>query len=410
MDNRDVNKMNHISSLSLSTENVQASYNLEPETRPPCKFAGFNVSRVADRLANRFPISKLENHSLKSHFWFTNEISSVYACEHVSLASTIARIRNSPPVNERRVSIVTGESGLLSCIPELSRISKLIIQVDCDPVLLKFIEKILEKLTFLTLINPEIFDELVQSSLELLKKSGCIADEVESEILESAAMYKEAMGELHCLSSQSRLEEFKSALSECRIQAIEANYFSKDDMDSLIKILVEENLEVSYFNISNVIEYFGNFYSMNPFNGLVQGVENTRYIRAIPLAEDAICAYSSLISSQDHTGTCTRNELFERLYQLNKSKTFRKIARYARQSRSDVKDTISACEHLTKVRLINAETAIDFLRLILAHITKEESIILSSRSSDIDRSLSENTVYNDQDRIKFMQIIRAAES
>ncbi|WOG28972.1 hypothetical protein [Endozoicomonas sp. 8E] len=88
-------------------------------------------------------------------------------------------------------------------------------------------------------------------------------------------MYKEAMGELHCLSSQSRLEEFKSALSECRIQAVEANYFSREVMDNLIKILVEEDLEVAYSNISNVFEYTVDFYLMNPFNGLVQGMEST---------------------------------------------------------------------------------------------------------------------------------------
>ena len=385
----------------------------EPKLELLSKFSGYNVCKVADKLASRFPVSNIANHSLQGHFWFTNEYPKAFGSDQVSLAGTIAKIGETCLVNERRVSIITGESGLLSCIPELSRVSKLIIQVDCDPVLLIFIGELIKNLSNSASINTEKYYEIIKTSLESLKERGCATDVNESIILKSAERYKEAMGELHCFSSQKRLEEFKAALSECHIQAIEANYFSKEDMDSLFEILVEEGLEVSYFNLSNVCERFSKFYLMNPFDGSVQGIETTAHIRAIPLAEDAVCAYSSLLSYHRHTDTCEKSILFDRLYQINKSRALSDIAINAGKCESDMNNLISACIELAKVKVIDlddVESAIDHLRLILAHISKDEAITLSHRVNDIERSLAKNPVYDDQARKKFISIITVAVS
>ena len=374
------------------------------------KFSGYYVYRATDRLSSCFPVSKITGHSLKQqkqHFWFTNEYPEAFG-EQVSLAKTITSIGKLPQSSERKVSVVTGESGLLSCIPELSRISKLIIQIDRDPVLLIFIEELLKNLSGAISVNKDEYHELIKLSLEHLKKSGISTDE--SRILASAEKYKNAMGKLHFFSSQERLDEFKLALSQCPVQAVQADYFSKKDMDCLFKILEEEGLEVSFFNISNVCEYYHEFYKMNPFNGLIQGMESTAFIRAIPLARDALCAYSSLLSNSAHTGTCTKSVLFERLYQINKSAALYYIAIHASKSKSYTSDLIAACVELAKIDWIEVDEAIVLLRLILAHITKDECVILSDRLKDMGCSLAENTNYDIESRRKFMEIIKTAVS
>ncbi|WP_281649097.1 hypothetical protein [Parendozoicomonas sp. Alg238-R29] len=397
--------------LEKRTESIVRKYcTFEAKPELFSDFSGHKVCKVADRLASRFPVSNIANHSLKSGFCFTNEYPRAFNSNQVSLAKTIAKISETCLVNERKVSIITGESGLLSCIPELSLVSKLIIQVDCDPVLLTYIGELIKKISDTSSISTRKYHEIIKTSLESLKRRGCATDVDEPGLLKSADEYKEAMGELHCFSSQRRLEEFQSALRECHIQAIEANYFSKEDMSSLFEILVEEGFEVSYFNISNVCEYFHRFYVMNPFNGLVQGMESTAYIRRIPLTIGAVCAYSSLLSGHDHTDTCTKNILFERLYQINKSKALSDVAMYAGKPKSVVNDLISACIELAKVDWIEVETCIDTLRLVLAHITKDEAKTLSHRVQDIEHSLAENTMYNDQDRSEFINITTAAVS
>ncbi|WP_252178745.1 hypothetical protein [Endozoicomonas sp. 4G] len=403
--------MNPSSGMSgTTTESVAREYcNSASEPESSGYFSHFNVRKVAEKIAKRFPVSEITGHIPKSTFWFTNEYpEGMRGCE-LSLAKTITKLRESSfPVKERRVSIITGESGLLSSIPELSCISELIIQVDSNPLLLNFTAELLKQLSNVTSFNPKKYHQIILSSLECLKRKGFPSDAYVSEVMDYAKAYKKAMRDLHCFSSQRRFEAFKSALNKCYIQAIEANYFSKKDMVSLFEILAEEGFEVSYFNISNVCEYLFDFYDMNPYDGLVKDMESTAHIRAMPLAEDAVCAYSSLLSTHDHTGTCTKDLFFDRLHQINKSMVLRMIEKLSATDKPDIDSITSACVALAKIDRTDVKSSMSFLRLLLAHITDEESTALLSKVAEIEHILSKNKMYDSESGNKFMDVIKMA--
>ncbi|WP_422474774.1 hypothetical protein [Endozoicomonas sp. ALB032] len=204
-----------LSISAKSTESITREHcNSASKQELSGNFSHYTVRGVAEKLAKRFPISEITNLTPETTFWFTNEYPGGIRGSELSLVSTITGLRELCPISARRVSIVTGESGLLSCIPELSSISELIIQVDIDPVLLNFTGELLKNLSNLTSVNLKKYYEVVHLSLDFLKRKGIPIEIYESKVLKSAEMYKEAMGELHCFSSQRRFDEFKSALKK----------------------------------------------------------------------------------------------------------------------------------------------------------------------------------------------------
>ena len=61
---------------------------------------------------------------------------------------------------------------------------------------------------------------------------------------------------------------------------------------------------------------------------------------------------------------------------------------YAGKPQPEINDLITACVELAKINRATLTIAICHLRLLLAHITKDESLALSHRVAEIDGSFT----------------------
>ncbi|MGI9273980.1 MAG: hypothetical protein ACR2PT_03860 [Endozoicomonas sp.] len=371
----------------------------------PGAFAGHSVVEVAKQLERRFPVPSTINPEITNHFWFTNEFPGSHLPEKQSLLETIKTLQTKHTCRSRKVSIITGESGILSCLPELLNISELIILIDHDPVILHFIKNILKHLVESNIYEDE-YPDVIRSSLRSLERILKRTFD-ESEILCHADEYKKSMGSLHCFSSEDRLKKFQDAIGTSCFQPVNADYFSESDMEDLFRILKENGFEVSYFNISNAYEYYKTFYSMNPFKGSVRNIESTQFIRSMPLAHSALCAYSSLLLSERVT-TCSKEVFFEEMHETNKSKALTRAFFLVESCTSKSRDIGKACIEMAKEMESGNLTIIANLRLILSHISQPDLESLSNNFEDIHTALKENKCIDLSDEVKFLAIIQAA--
>lgn len=282
------------------------------------RFSGFDVSKAQGDLHKRFPLPPLSKiKKVEEPFWFTNEFPDDYFSERLDLKKTIKQMSTLQSKKRGRcVAIVTGEGGLFSSLPEFSKFCDMVIQVDSNPAVLHLSMLLLSALRKANSLEDE--SVILHNVLKKFESEVPWFDKKESEEVKNQFYkYKCNMKPLHCYSSECRLQEFKKLLDfpTCFLYG---NYFSHSDMHDLAKLLQTNDLSIIFLNLSNVAEYFCDFYKLNPFAGKIAGFDVLSHVRLLPVLEDALCAYSSVFGVQFWTSTCTRENFSKELYDTSK--------------------------------------------------------------------------------------------
>lgn len=278
------------------------------------EFSGLSVSKIEDQLNDKLPLPELKQiHDDPGSYWFSNEFP--YS-EDLDFKKTINKLSGlSTNLRTRSVSIITGEGCLFSCLPELAKVCSLVFQVDHDPKLLHLSQLLITGLADVEDVSEETH-WLDQAIIKLGDRITGFHSARAEEIHSQYAANKKGMGEYHCFSSEQRLRETKNSCSSCKVIPVYADFYVQDDMAKLAGIIKGNNIRVVFINLSNVMEYFQEFYDKNKFSGIVAGVEPGCYVKNIPLSESALCAFSSLRAAPLFTKVCSKENYYNELYSL----------------------------------------------------------------------------------------------
>ena len=244
-------------------------------------------------------------------YWFSNEFAVGAAYQRVQLVESYMQIPPRKNLTEYRIAVITGEGGILQGWPELAANSDMIIQVDCDPMPLRLSACFIEELKRLDSyidkykLRDRVLTRFQQQNPELTP------DQIE-EIRDKFEEYTVHMR--NCIfSTPERFEAFKRC-QDHPLQQLCFSYFSRKAMDEFTQTLRDHGAVVNFFNASNVCEYPENFYPANPFQGEVEGVEPSQYMKKLPFSSDAVCAHSQLFGSDFFTKTCPAAEMGKYLH------------------------------------------------------------------------------------------------
>ena len=383
------------------------------------RFAGFSVRAVVNKLNELSPFASFKSVAgFGNTFWFTNEYHGGYISEGAaSLEDTFKKMKAFSPVSERRISIVTGESGLLSCLPELSKLSNLVIVVDQNPILLFFLISLFNQLPEIERCGEEEYEDLIKNALLAVKEKVEGISFSEEDILFLAKKYKDTFKEWHCFSSKERFEETKKALEKMYIYPVCTNYYDEAAMKTLAKIISDEGLSIAFFNATNVLEYYNRFFEWKRYPCPIKGVDNTLYLKELPLTEDTLCAHSSLMYRKDKkTSTCTGDVFFEEAYQLHKLNIYYDVCGETLSEEKKDKDLIvGACLKLAQIDTSEAKegNVLYKLRNLLAHSSQEALFQLSKNYHKISEKLDKNKAYkssleNEHQKFTFLSVLQLA--
>ena len=375
-----------------------------PEKKP--EFLDFSVSKVENQINDAFPLPGLKQISdAPGSYWFSNEIPYP---EDLDFKKTIHEISILPTdLRSRGVSIITGEGCLFSCLPELAKICSIIFQVDHDSKLLH-----LSQLLIASLPTVDIDEESLWLDRSIKKLKDGIVDfhsTREQDIHTQYSDNKKGMERYHCFSSEHRLTETKKACSLCKVIPVYADFYVQNDMVKLAKIIKNNNLAVVFINLSNVMEYFQEFYAKNKFCGVVTDVDPSYHVRNIALSESALCAFSSLIIPPLFTRTCNKEIYYRELYSLAQKNSGDIINQLTERSES-----INSITSHSDACLVLAEVAYPYclsqasLRLILSHLSYKEALELQKQRPNIEATLNNNKCIDRDEAREFLAIIDTA--
>ena len=378
-------------------------------------FSGFNVSKVQEDLDKRFPLLPLSKiKKVNEPFWFTNEFPDGYFSDNLDLKKTIKQMSTLQSRKcGRCIAIVTGEGGLFSSLPEFSKICDMVIQIDSNPAILHLSVLLLRTLRKTGSFKDEF--SVLDSVLKTFEREVSWFDKKESEeVKKQYYQYRDGMKPLHCFSSEQRFQEFKK-LSDFPIHHLCGNYFSHNDMNDLAFILKNNNLPVIFLNLSNIAEYFPDFYKANPFAGKVSGVDISSYVRLLPVSEYALCAYSTVFGIEFWTSTCTRENFRKELYDISKRRCDRIMKSLAQKKGEPLYveempyPFSSVCRFLTgsEQRDVDIDS---LLRLNLARLDSKSVKELERKMDEIISELEMNLYYKDhkKKREHFITLLKTA--
>ena len=388
----------------LSTHKQQHCLPVGSEKKPA--FLNLSVSKIEKQINDKFPLPELKQVNDNSgSFWFSNEFP---APEELDFKKTIQELSKlSTGLRSRRVSIITGEGCLLSCLPELAKICSIVFQVDHDPKLLHLSQLLITNLATVD-VEKEVF-WLDHSIMKLKNEIIGFHPAREKEIYTQYNENKKRMRQFHCFSSEQRLIETKKACSLCKVIPVYADFFVQNDMSELAKIVKDNNVEVVFINLSNVMEYFQEFYTQNKFSGIVTGIDPSCHVRSIPLSESTLCAFSSLRIAPLFSRVCNKEKYRDELYLLAQKNSKDVIKQLATRSSSMISTTLpsEAC-------LVLAKTAYPYslsqasLRLLLSRLKYFEALELQKQRPSIEEALKHNQCIKEDDTVEFLAIIDTA--
>ena len=395
--------MESYSHASAVQSTHQQQHRLSDSAEKP-EFSSFSISMVEEQIADTFPLPELKQiQDDIGSYWFSNEYPDP---EDLDFKKTIKAISRLPTdLRSRKISIITGEGCLFSCLPELASVCSMVFQVDHDPKLLH-----LSQMLVTGLATASIGEETRWLNQAITKlREGIVGFDREGDIRTQYSDNKKGMEQYHCFSSEHRLSEVKESCSFCKVIPVYADFYNEDDMVRLACIIGNNNLEVVFINLSNVMEYFQEFYSKNKFREVVTGIDPGYHVKKIPLSESALCAFSSLRVAPLFTRVCNRGKYYDELYSL------------AQKSSSNVIEQLSerlaskrSAESSTDVCFVLAEIAYPYslsqasLRLALSHLKYKDALELREQRPNIEAKLKENLCIKGGCAAEFLAIIDTA--
>ncbi|USE35561.1 hypothetical protein [Endozoicomonas sp. SCSIO W0465] len=385
---------------------LKQPYCLHDRSEKKPVFLNFSVSNIEKQINDKFPLPELKKiHDDSGSFWFSNEFPTPETLDFKNTINNLSKL--STNLRSRGVSIITGEGCLLSCLPELSQVCRMVFQVDHDPRLLHLSQQLIVSLPTVSIREETIWlDQAIKKiGHEVIEFYPARGEEIHTQYSDN----RNGMGRYHCFSSEQRLKETQKACSLCKIIPVHADFFAKKDMLELAKIINKNNIEVVFINLSNVMEYFQAFYTENPFCGIVTGFDPSYHVRNLPLSKSTLCAFSSLRVTPLFTSVCCKKNYQKELYSLARKNSDAVIAQLAERFSSSSSTLLpaDACLVLAKTAYPYSLTQAS-LRLTLSHLTYSEAVELQKQRSTIEAALKANRCIKGNVIIEFLTIIDTA--
>ena len=257
-------------------------------------FAGYSLQKVVD-VFNSLPPKPItpDETAAGKVPWIAPEhrFSQMIDGEGILLSNRFFNaIKEAQPSQGRNIAVVTGESGLLACLPELSGLTRVILQVEDNPAVLLMTNAILNLLPQMR--TPERYPDVVRSAFQVVKRQ---IPQIEDSQPKVVGLFEDYLADLpgqHCCSSEQRLHQTCEALKRCVVIPVRASYFNVTDMVMLNHVLHE--CDLVFFNLSNAATNYLKFCREYPFEGRVKSICSTQLIKNIPLKPETLCTYSYL--------------------------------------------------------------------------------------------------------------------
>ena len=283
--------------------------------------------------------------------------------------------------------------------------------------LLFFLTYLFNQLPKIEGCGEEEYEDLIKKSLIAVKEKVEGITFSEEDILNLAKKYRDAFKEWHCFSSKERFEETKKALEKMHIHPVCTNYYDETAMGTLAKIISDEDLSIAFFNVTNVLEYYNRFFELERYPCPIKGVDNTLYLKKLPLTEDTLCAYSSLMYRDDRqAATCNGDVFFEEAYQLHKLNIYYDVCgETLNEEKADKDLVVDACLKLAQIdpREAGKGNVLTKLRNLLAHSSQEALFQLSKNYRKIKKTIDKNKAYqfslgNEHKKLTFLAVLQLA--
>ena len=256
------------------------------------RFAGYSVQKIVD-VSNSLPSKSMAPDQMvtgnvpwvaREHFFW-----DMNADQKIPLSNRyFTALKTAEPHHGRNIAVVTGESGLLASLPELSKLTRVIVQVEDNPAILLMTDAILNQLPDME--SPQQYLDVIRSAFQQVKQQIPQIEDTPEEVVEQFVDYLDSFPGLHFCSSPARLQATRAALQQCVVIPVRASYFNRSEMTTLNEALRE--CDLVFLNLSNTAACYPSFYQENPFDGHVQGILSTQYIKDLPVTASTLCTYS----------------------------------------------------------------------------------------------------------------------
>ena len=258
------------------------------------RFAGYSLQKIVD-VFNSLPSKPMVQHQIGAGQvpWVAPEhlVLDVTAGQKIPLSNRyFTALKTAEPRHGRNIAVVTGESGLLASLPELSKLTRVIVQVEDNPAILLMTNAILNQLPEME--STQQYLDVIRSAFQRVKQQIPQVEDTPEEVVGQFHEYLDNLPGQHFCSSPERLQATRAALQQCVVIPVRASYFNGSDMTMLNEALHE--CDLVFLNLSNAVACYPLFYRENPFDGCVQGILSTQYIRDIPVTANTLCTYSFL--------------------------------------------------------------------------------------------------------------------
>lgn len=256
------------------------------------RFAGYSVQKIVD-VSNSLPSKPMAPHQIATGSvpWVAREhfVLDMTADQKIPLSNRYyTALKTAEPHHGRNIAVVTGESGLLASLPELSKLTRVIVQVEDNPAILLMTNAILNQLPDME--SPQQYLHVIRSAFQRVKEQIPQLKDTPEEVVEQFVDYLDSLPGLHFCSSPARLQATRAALQQCVVIPVRASYFNGSEMTTLNEAWRE--CDLVFLNLSNTVACYPLFYRENPFDGRVQGILSTQYIKDLPVTASTLCTYS----------------------------------------------------------------------------------------------------------------------
>lgn len=256
------------------------------------RFVGYSVQKIVD-VSNSLPSKAMAPHQIATGSvpWVAREhfVVDMTADQKIPLSSRYyTALKTAEPHHGRNIAVVTGESGLLASLPELSKLTRVIVQVEDNPAILLMTNAILNQLP--DMASPQQYLDVIRSAFQRVKEQIPQLEDAPEEVVEQFVDYLDSLPDLHFCSSPARLQATRAALQQCLVIPVRASYFNGSEMAMLNEAWHE--CDLVFLNLSNTVACYPLFYHENPFDGRVQGILSTQYIKDLPVTASTLCTYS----------------------------------------------------------------------------------------------------------------------
>jgi hypothetical protein len=263
--------------------------------------------KYLSRIVSLFSPERLEPKPCSnfSFYPYANDIQYLAQGDYLSKFDTACQLTffSSPPDKVKNIGIVVGNGYILSLLPDL--LVSDVLLVDIEPAVHYFI-LFLKDLILNTHAKDfqQLREDIKHSINEYCEKNKKYRLLTDDETLESEI---NALGSKHFLFSEERFNQCKQALAGKDLIPIKLNLLDYKSVSKFSVALKEDNINVSFINITNVSDY--DRYRILYHN-----------LSCLPLAKNFMVVSTSLISSSNNNAEFSKACLIAKdLDQLQKN-------------------------------------------------------------------------------------------